>query len=81
MDSMGGEQDSEPGCQMMRSPKPCPICSSPAMLAELDECPLCGAPGLKPELDALARQWIEEYLDREEDERVFGTPRPKVTIQ
>ena len=60
---------------------PCPICSSPAMRAELDVCPLCGAPGLKPELDALARQWVEEYLDRAEDERVFGTPRPKVTIQ
>jgi hypothetical protein len=51
------------------------------MRAELDECPLCGAPGLKPELDAMACQWIEEYLDREEDQRVFGTPRPKVTIQ
>ena len=51
------------------------------MRAELDECPLCGAPGLKPELDEIARQWVEEYLDREEDQRVFGTPKPKVTIQ
>jgi hypothetical protein len=27
------------------------------------------------------REWFEEYRDREEDERVFGTPKPKVTIQ
>ena len=51
------------------------------MRAELDVCPLCGAPGLEQELDTLARQWVEEYLDRAEDERVFGTPRPKMTIQ
>jgi hypothetical protein len=51
------------------------------MSAEIDVCPLCGAPGIKPELDATARQWIEDYLDREEDQRVFGTPKPKVTIQ
>lgn len=66
---------------MMRRPKPCPICNSPAMRDELDTCPLCGAPGLRPELDTIARQWVEEYLDREEDLRVFGTPKPKVTIQ
>jgi len=51
------------------------------MSAEIDVCPLCGAPGIKPELDAIARQWFEEYRDREMDEEAFGTPRPKVTIQ
>lgn len=81
MDGMGSEQDFEPRCQMMRGPKQCPICSNIAMRAEINECPLCNAHGLKPELDALARQWIEEYLDRDEDQRVFGTPKPKVTIQ
>jgi len=80
MDGLGCEQDSESRCEM-KKPTPCPICISAAMRAELDVCPLCGAPGLKPEIDALARQWVEEYLDRAEDERVFGTPRPKVTIQ
>ena len=59
----------------------CPICNNAAMRAEIDVCPICGAPGAKPELDAIARQWIEEYRDREEDERVFGTPKPKVVIQ
>ncbi|MGA7792636.1 MAG: hypothetical protein WCA19_06310 [Candidatus Acidiferrales bacterium] len=37
--------------------------------------------GAKPELEAIARQWFEEYRDREEDELVFGTPKPKVVIQ
>jgi hypothetical protein len=27
------------------------------------------------------REWFEEYRDREEDLRIFGTPKPKVTIQ
>lgn len=31
----------------------------------------------KQEQDDLARQWIEECLDRAEDERVFGTPQRK----
>ena len=82
MDSMGGEQDFEPRCQMTFSRNlQCPICSSPAMSAEIDVCPLCGGPGIKPELDEIARQWFEEYRDREMDEEAFGTPRPKVTIQ
>jgi hypothetical protein len=51
------------------------------MRAEIDVCPICGAPGAKPELDELARQWFEEYRDREEDERGFGAPKPKVAIQ
>jgi hypothetical protein len=25
----------------------------------------------------IAREWIEEFLDRAEDERVFGTPQSK----
>ncbi len=59
----------------------CPICANEAMRAEINICPICGAPGAKPELDALAMQWWEEYRDREEDERVFGTPKPKVSVQ
>jgi hypothetical protein len=52
------------------------------MRAEIDDCcPICGAPGIKPELEAIARQWIEDYRDRVEDERVFGTPKPKAVIQ
>ena len=59
----------------------CHICDDPALRAEIDTaCPLCGKPGIKPELDAIARAWIEEYFDRAEDERVFGTPKPKVVI-
>jgi endogenous inhibitor of DNA gyrase (YacG/DUF329 family) len=61
---------------------PCPICSDPVMRGEIDTvCPICGRPGIKPELDATALAWIEDYLDRAEDERVFGTPKPKVVIQ
>ena len=81
MDGMGGEQDFEPRCQIMRSPKRCPICSVSAMSAEIDDCPLCGMPGIKPELDAIARQWFEEYRDREMDQEAFGTQLPRVTIQ
>ena len=52
-----------------------------AMRAEIDVCPICGAPGAKAELEALARQWFEEYRDREMDAETFGTPVPKVVIQ
>jgi hypothetical protein len=55
----------------------CPICNDPAMRAEIDVCPLCGRPSLKPELDAIARQFIEDFRDREHDARVFGTPQRK----
>jgi hypothetical protein len=59
----------------------CPICIDPAMRAEIEVCPLCGQPGLKPELDEIARQWLEEWFDRQEDLRVFATPLPEETIQ
>jgi hypothetical protein len=42
--------------------------------AEIDVCPICGAPGAKPEIDELARQWVEEYRDRNKDLRAFGAP-------
>ena len=60
------------------SPSKCPICTNPALKAECEKaCPLCGAPSIQPELDALTIQWIEEYRDAVENNRVFGTPLPK----
>jgi uncharacterized Zn finger protein (UPF0148 family) len=60
----------------------CPICAVPAYRAEIDTvCPLCGQPGIKQELNEIAIRWIEHELDRDEDLRVFGTPKPKVVIQ
>ena len=59
----------------------CPICAQPEMRAEIDVCPICGQPGANSELDELAHAWIEDYRDREEHERVFGTSTPKVIAQ
>jgi hypothetical protein len=61
------------------NPFECPICTSPALKAEFDsDCPLCGSASIKPELNALAVQWIEEFRDAVENNRVFGTPLPKI---
>lgn len=49
-----------------------------------DECtsrPDCDCEFCKPVLDPVVRQWMEEYFDRSEDERVFGTPMSKERIQ
>ena len=59
----------------------CPICSEDRLRDAVEVCPICGQPGGKPEIDAIARQWLEEWFDRQEDHRVFGTPLPKETVQ
>ena len=61
--------------------KTCPICAVPAYRAELYRCPICGIECDLAELDALAIQWYEEWFDRQEDLRVFGTPLPKQVLQ
>ena len=38
----------------------------------MKRCPICSA---------IARQWLEEWFDRHEDLRVFGTPLPEETVQ
>ncbi len=56
--------------------KLCPICERPEYIVLVNVCPICGAKGTKPETDALCIEYIEWYLDRSEDLRVFGTPFP-----
>jgi hypothetical protein len=56
----------------------CKICEKPEYRAELKICPLCGALGDKPYLEMITRQLYEEYYDRLEDHRVFGTPMPLI---
>lgn len=51
----------------------CPVCARWEMISLVETCPLCGAPGGAMELNDLAIRVIEEYRDRCEDLRVFGT--------
>lgn len=47
----------------------------------VDICPICGAPGTRAELDAMILEYMaayEEWFDRQEDHRVFGTPLPTI---